>query len=136
MKENLNDYSSRLDNLNCNENYRIMVGNRIRDLIKARGLSYAQAAEGMGINASTLNNYIQGTRSPRMPQLQAIAKFLHVSPGYLTDGIVQPSDQYNGLSAEAYGIACKFDHLDEQTKRIIRLIVETESRQPWSNPIK
>ena len=102
----------------------ILAANLSR-LIQRTGESQSRVAEKTGISASALNSYIKGQRYPRPGQLNALAKYFHVSVGELTD---DPTER-NGntqISVEARRIAYSFDELDQHGRELVRLIIQSE----------
>ena len=94
-------------------------------LIAKNGDSQARVSERTGISPSALSNYISGFRYPRPAQLDALAKYFHVSVGELTDDPTERSRE-DGLSSEARQIAFSFDELDQHGKELIRIIIHSE----------
>ena len=56
-----------------------MVGGKIKALRLGRGLTQQQLADKLNINRSTISNYENGNREPRLNELAAIASALGVS---------------------------------------------------------
>ena len=56
-----------------------MVGGKIKALRLGRGLTQQQLADKLNINRSTISNYENGNREPRLNELAAIAEVLGVS---------------------------------------------------------
>ena len=63
--------------------YEVMKYERIRNLRIDRGLTQKQVAERVGITASALCNYEQGTRVPTMQTLRKLAEGYGTSLDYL-----------------------------------------------------
>ena len=55
----------------------------LKSLRNERGLSQQALADQLGIKRSTIGNYEQGTRSPDMETLEAIADYFNVDLDYL-----------------------------------------------------
>ena len=89
------------------------------------GESQSHVAERTGISASALNSYVKGQRYPRPGQLNALAKYFHVSVGELTDDPTEVN-KTSQVSNEAKRIAYSFDELDAHGKELIRLIIQSE----------
>ena len=89
------------------------------------GESQSRVAEKTGISASALNSYVTGQRYPRPGQLNALAKYFHITVGELVD---DPNTRSNSasISAEAKRIAYSFDELDQHGRELVRLIVQAE----------
>lgn len=49
-------------------------------LLEARGLSQSELGRRCDIHASTVNQYLKGTREPGLPAIEAIARVLRVAP--------------------------------------------------------
>jgi len=60
-----------------------MVGERIKECRKRKGLNREQLAEALGIQSRTLGSYEQETRSVPLDILTSIADFFNVSTDYL-----------------------------------------------------
>lgn len=56
-----------------------MIGGKIKALRLGRGLTQQQLADKLNINRSTISNYENGNREPRLNELTAIAEALGVS---------------------------------------------------------
>ena len=88
------------------------------------GESQARVAEKTGISTSALSSYVKGTRYPRPGQLDALAKYFHVSVGELTD---DPTERKSlSVSDEAKRIAYSFDELDLHGRELVRIIIQSE----------
>lgn len=64
------------------------IGQRIRAVRNARGLSQAQLGEKVGLNANRIQQYENGARKPKSELLKKIADALGVSTLALTDPVV------------------------------------------------
>lgn len=60
-----------------------MLGDRIANLRKRRGLSQYEMADRLGFSRGKLANYEQGSRQPDYETLQKIADFFEVTTDYL-----------------------------------------------------
>ncbi|MBP3951160.1 helix-turn-helix transcriptional regulator [Bacillus sp. YZJH907-2] len=60
-----------------------MLGEKISELRKARGLSQYQLADKLGFSRGKLSNYEQGSRQPDYETLKTLAEFFDVSTDYL-----------------------------------------------------
>lgn len=56
-----------------------MISEKIKSLRLARGLTQQQLADKLNINRTTISNYENGNREPRLNELTAIADALGVS---------------------------------------------------------
>lgn len=61
-----------------------LVGQRIREVRKTRGLSMEELAEQVGLNKESLRHIETGVSKPRLQTLFEIANILDVSMDYLT----------------------------------------------------
>lgn len=68
----------------------LRLGTRINSVRNERGLTQAQLAEEVGIEARSLQRIEAGRTTPSIPRLCAIAEVLGVTPGALLDGTVAP----------------------------------------------
>lgn len=64
---------------------------KIREIIKAKGLTSKSVAESAGIAEPLLSNILTGKRNPSVPTLRKIAEALHVSVSELMGDTVQDS---------------------------------------------
>lgn len=60
-----------------------MVGDKIKECRKRKGLTREQLADALGIQARTLGSYEQETRSLPLDTLTAIADYFNVTTDYL-----------------------------------------------------
>lgn len=97
--------------------------------IKSGGYTQAQVADATGISTSALSSYCQGARYPRPNQLEALAKFFHISVAELTDTDQARNLSSRHLSQEAYIVASSFDELDDHGRELVRLILDSELRR-------
>lgn len=112
-------------------NLRGRIRDNIREYMDIRGLSQKELADETGISTSAISAYINGVRSPRPNQLDAIAKALRISVGDLTDHRIdsygEGSDcdhERYGLSQRAYLLARAFDKspalIQQMAERILQ----------------
>ena len=110
----------------------MMDDQKMRDILSVNlsyfllrnGESQARVAEKTGISTSALSSYVKGTRYPRPGQLDALAKYFHVSVGELTD---DPTERKSlSVSDEAKRIAYSFDELDLHGRELVRIIIQSE----------
>jgi transcriptional regulator with XRE-family HTH domain len=99
---------------------------RIKEAREAAGLSQAQLAEYLGINATTLSGYETGRHDPKSDTLIMIAKVCCTTVDYLLDHEPAVNER---LSTAALNIAHKYDSLDEWGKRAIDAIMDVESQR-------
>lgn len=59
------------------------MGDKIRALREARGLSQNDLAEALGINQSTVSNWERGKIEPTLFNVRRLANILGVEPGEL-----------------------------------------------------
>ena len=64
----------------------IMIGERLRRLIKKRGLKQVEVCRAVGLSPSRLSNYLSGSREPDLETLSKIARFLDVRLDYFAYG--------------------------------------------------
>lgn len=67
-------------------------GDRLKRLVKARGLDNGILAKGLGVHIVTVS-YWMGGRVPKGPTLVRLARLLGVSAEYLLDGREPAEDQ-------------------------------------------
>ncbi|MGG3924938.1 helix-turn-helix transcriptional regulator [Metabacillus fastidiosus] len=63
-----------------------MLGNRIAELRKLKGLSQYELADRLGFSRGKLSNYEQGSRQPDYETLKKIADYFDVSLDFLITG--------------------------------------------------
>lgn len=63
-----------------------MLGKRIADLRRKRGLKQSALAKKLGLSASAVGMYEQGRREPSIPIIVALAEELGVTIDYLLTG--------------------------------------------------
>ena len=106
---------------------REMFAENLRRCIRDSGRSQAEIAEETGISTTALSNYCTGVRYPRAEQLSALAKYLRVSIGELTD---DPEAKPRGVTSnEASRLMMVYDELDAHGKELVRLVAEAELRR-------
>ena len=76
------------------EKFQMMFCERLIKLRKQIGISQANAAEGMGISTTALNNYESGLRKPKYEALKRIADYYNVPVDYLR-GEEQAEPEYS-----------------------------------------
>jgi transcriptional regulator with XRE-family HTH domain len=77
----------------------LRLGSRINQLRRERGMTQAQLAEEVGIEARSLQRIEGGRTTPSVPRLCVIAEVLRVSPGALLDHTVAPRRRARSSSA-------------------------------------
>ena len=58
---------------------------QLKILLKENKITQKQLADALGIPASTLSSYVQGTNAPSLDTLVSIAEFFKVSTDYLLE---------------------------------------------------
>ena len=113
-------------------NLRERIRGNIKEYMDVRGLNQKELADKTGISTSAISAYINGARTPRPDQLDAIAKALHISVGDLTDhsgigaGYESGREQCEryGVSQRAYLLARAFDKspaiIQQMAERILQ----------------
>lgn len=82
----------------------LRLGSRISAARHERGLTQAELAEEVGIDARSLQRIEGGRTTPSLKRLCAIAEVLRVSPGVLLDDVVAPRKRArNATSARDAG---------------------------------
>ncbi len=102
-----------------------LLGAKIKELRKAKGLTLEQLAEQIGSGKSyiwELEN--RGVKRPSAEKLAAIARALDTTTDYLVDNdMTEPSDE---VKREVF--FRKFESLDEEDQRKIEEIIDAWSR--------
>lgn len=102
-----------------------VLGDRLREMRKKRGLTQREVAEPIGIAVSTLGMYESGKREPDVDTLKKLARFFNVTVDYLTGSEMEelsPEEQLRRLGALLRGSGAT----DEDVETIMRLL---ESRR-------
>ncbi len=61
----------------------VMIIQRINELLKSEGLNQSKLANGIGVNQSTVCNWLNGKKEPSIESLWKLADFFDVSVDYL-----------------------------------------------------
>lgn len=72
------------------------IGEKIKTLRHAKGMTQQQIADAIGMNRATLCGYETGRRTPRLPDLQQIAEFFGVGLDYF--GVATTDDVFDILA--------------------------------------
>ncbi|MBP0726781.1 helix-turn-helix transcriptional regulator [Bacillus sp. RG28] len=108
-----------------------MVGKRIRELRKQRGMTLRELSDELRIPFTTLGNYERNDRQPSIETLQAIADHFSVTIDYLSSGSknkrqLNLSDEafqqlmqaeFPELTKEEFELSRKFNNLTELLKK-------------------
>lgn len=62
---------------------KILIINRIKELLKSDDLTQSKLASGIGVNQSTVCNWLNGKKEPSIESLWKLADFFDVSVDYL-----------------------------------------------------
>ncbi|WP_022852064.1 helix-turn-helix transcriptional regulator [Limisalsivibrio acetivorans] len=63
-----------------------MIGEKLRRLIKRKGIKQVDVCRAVGLSPSRLSNYLSGSREPDLETLSKIARFLEVKLDYFAYG--------------------------------------------------
>ena len=61
----------------------VLIIQRINELLKSEGLNQSKLANGIGVNQSTVCNWLNGKKEPSLESLWKLADFFDVSVDYL-----------------------------------------------------
>ena len=61
----------------------VLIIQRINELLKSEGLNQSKLANGIGVNQSTVCNWLNGKKEPSIERLWKLADFFDVSVDYL-----------------------------------------------------
>ena len=61
----------------------VLIIQRINELLKSEGLNQSKLANGIGVNQSTVCNWLNGKKEPSIESLWKLADFFDVSVDYL-----------------------------------------------------
>lgn len=78
--------------------YNKVIAQNLRNIIYEQGKTQAQVAKDLGINKGTLSSWMNGTRTPKMANIDMLCKYFGVS----RSAIMEPSTsrKTNKISAE------------------------------------
>ena len=119
------------------------IGNRLNELMRAKGMSGVDLSLLTGIHTNSISNYRHGHYKPNALNAEKIAKVFGVSVRYLlceTDDYndkpapLQPSQYLTRLKANTIKLCKAFDLLDDEGQvlaiRYVELLAETYRRDP------
>lgn len=130
------------------ERLRKILAFNLSHYIALRGESLQRIADDIGISKSALSNYCNGYRYPRPAQLDALAEYLHVTVGDLTQEIQETQGtqgahgaQGSGVHGGRYGqqavwIRQMVEQLDDHGQEIVRAVIEVELKRMRSERLK
>ena len=61
----------------------VLIIQRINELLKSEGLNQSKLANGIGVNQSTVCNWLNGKKEPSIESLWKLADFFDVSVDYI-----------------------------------------------------
>lgn len=61
----------------------ILIVQRIEEMLRTEGLTQSKLASGIGVNQSTVCNWLKGKKEPSIESLWKLADFFDVSIDYL-----------------------------------------------------
>ena len=61
----------------------VLIIQRINELLKSEGLNQSKLANGIGVNQSTVCNWLNGKKEPSIESIWKLADFFDVSVDYL-----------------------------------------------------
>lgn len=84
------------------------IGDRIRSLVKQRGMKFIHLAEQVGISPSHLSDIVNSKTGPSVKVLEKIGDTLNTSTDYLIKGTIDDSVIIKNLPTELQGTAKRF----------------------------
>ncbi len=99
-------------------------GERIRYLLKLRGISQRELSQELFMARSTLNGYIQESRQPSYETLIQIAEYFNVTTDYLLGVTDCPYRAEELLTAEPGRKAGLYRHLDRDKQDLVTEKIE------------
>lgn len=78
----------------------ITLGERLRDLIKERGLDHKEVAKILEIKRTTFSGYVRNFREPNIKTLKALANYFNVTVDYLIGNSNERNPNYDHLTEE------------------------------------
>lgn len=106
------------ENLNLLE-----IGQRIKKLIKDKGITQTEFCKIAEISRNTLTNYISGERLPETKYIYTIAKELNTTIEHILTGNLKDIN-ISDLSDEEKNIINIYNQLSEKNKGKIELLIE------------
>lgn len=84
-----------------------MIGKKLKELIRQRGIKQVELARYVGISPSRLSNYLSDKREPDLEMLARMAKFMSVDLNYFSDirFTARPENDYATISTGGYVVA-------------------------------
>lgn len=112
-------------------NKEIMATN-IRRLMAERGIKSVDVCAALDIPSSTFSSWITGVMYPRIDKIEMMARYFNCSKADLVE------DQFSvvrtvELSTEEYGLICTYRNADEQTKAMIKRLLNYVERMDDNN---
>ncbi len=100
----------------------ITLGERIKEILKIKGITQRQLAETVGCTEAAISHYIKGDRVPRASVMSKLAVALDTTSEYLLEGI--PEDTKSELSYAKKLIARNAEHMTtEQKMEIVQILM-------------
>ena len=72
----------------------VKIGRNINDLLLSKGKTQQDLADFLGVNKSTVSNWVNGVRTPRMDKVDMIAKYFHVDRFEILDDRTKSYGKY------------------------------------------
>ena len=106
------------------------MANNLLDLRKNLGLTLKDFSAALGLPVTTYNGYEKGLRDPRSDFWVMVAEKYDVSVEYLMGYTKDPKKQKSApaVSAEAMKVARQYDAASDNTKGIVRAVLELEQK--------
>ncbi|MCK4261141.1 MAG: helix-turn-helix transcriptional regulator [Halanaerobiales bacterium] len=84
------------------------IGDRIRALVRQRGMKFIQLADRVGISPSHLSDIVNNKTGPSVKVLEKIADILNTTTDFLIKGILDDDVIIKNLPEELQGTAKRF----------------------------
>ena len=99
-----------------------ILGNKIKELLKEKGISQRELAQKTGCTEAAISLYIKGERNPRAKVLNNIALALNTSSEYLLNGIPENVQEELGYAKKL--IARNVNQMSaKEKKEIIDILI-------------
>jgi transcriptional regulator with XRE-family HTH domain len=79
-----------------------MIGKKLKDLIRSRGIRQIKLAKFLGISPSRLSNYLSDKREPDLEMLSKMAKYLEVDLNYFSNTFYPQSIERSRSSSSSF----------------------------------
>lgn len=111
--------------------YAKIVASNLRRLAFAKEKTQIEMAKDLGVNQSTISNWMNGTRTPKMDKIDQMCEYF----GCSRNDIMNPHGsnfeyvgEINPLSAEEIQIARAYNVADDSIRRAVKILLGLEGK--------